>query len=243
MDGINVFFLPFAGGSKYSYSTFTRDVPDIINVIPLDLPGRGSRYSETLVPDAELLAEDILEQIKDQLDKPYAIYGHSMGSLIGYILCRKLEEGGYNMPMHLFFTGCVAPSTIARERKRHLLPKQEFLNDLRMLGGSPDEILENEILMEFFEPIIRSDFQAIETFVYKERPPMDVPITIINGDLEYRVPPQVLGWQKETHRKMEFSRLPGTHFFIFGHEQELLEMIAAKLMRAPSEEPAFRHAG
>jgi surfactin synthase thioesterase subunit len=239
MMNINVFFLPFAGGSKYSYNHFVSNAPDYINVIPLELPGRGARYGENLETDANVMVDDLITQMQGLLDMPYAIYGHSMGSLLGYLVTRRLRQQNLPLPKQLIFTGCVAPCTAGRLRKRHLLPKEEFLTELRTLGGSPDEILENESLMQFFEPIIRADFQAIETYRYEETEPLYIPITIVNGDEEIRVNDDVWGWQKESIYQIDARNLPGRHFFIFDHCLEILELIGEKLLG----KRALQHAG
>jgi surfactin synthase thioesterase subunit len=239
MMSINVFFLPFAGGSKYSYNHFVSNAPDYMNVIPLELPGRGGRYCEDLETNANALVDDVIAQMQDLLETPYAIYGHSMGSLLGYLVTRRLQERNLPLPKQLIFTGCVAPCTMERLRKRHLLPKEEFLTELRMLGGSPDEILENETLMEFFEPIIRADFQAIETYRYEEAEPMYIPITIVNGDEEVRENEDVHGWQKESVYELDVRILPGRHFFIFDHCLTILDLIGEKLLG----KRALQHAG
>ncbi len=45
---LNVFFLPFAGGNKYSYRDFKEKAPSFINIISLEYPGRGAKK---LIPD------------------------------------------------------------------------------------------------------------------------------------------------------------------------------------------------
>jgi surfactin synthase thioesterase subunit len=229
MNPINVIFLPFAGGSKYSYNGFVECAPDLINVVIVDLPGRGTRYHEPLLTDIERLVDDVYEQIRGYLDQPYAIYGHSMGTLLGYLLTRKLERENHALPLHLFFTGCVGPSLIAQRKLRHRLPKKEFLQELQELGGSPDEILRNEKLMEFFEPILRADFQAIETYVYQRQAPLDVPITVLLGTEDVATPEDGGSWQTETRYPVEVRKLPGKHFFIFDHQPEIMNLVVNKL--------------
>src|SRR5687768_2395386 len=106
MDIINVYCLPFAGGNRYSYQGYVKVAPPFLNIIPIELPGRGSRIKENLVPDLDLMVDDVYAQIKGDLDQPYAIYGHSMGGLLTYLLTKKIRENGHPAPLHLFLTGC-----------------------------------------------------------------------------------------------------------------------------------------
>ena len=73
MKQITVYCLPFAGGSKYSYRGYVKSAPPFLNIVPLEIPGRGARSNEKAMTRLELVAEDIFNQIKNDLDKPYAI--------------------------------------------------------------------------------------------------------------------------------------------------------------------------
>lgn len=229
MNRINLYCLPFAGGSKYSYKDYVSAAPDFINVVPIELPGRGSRYKEPLLTDAAGMVDDVYGQIKDMLGTPYAIYGHSMGAVLGYLLARRILEEGMNPPEHLFLTGCRGPSVQRKDPLRHLLSKEEFIQELKNLGGCPDEILNDDDLMNFFEPILRADFQAVETLDYRPQEPIHIPINVMTGISERTTYQEAMEWQKETTAKVEGHRFPGKHFFIFNYPKEILEIIARKL--------------
>lgn len=230
MIKINLFCLPFAGGSKYSYKGYAHHAPKHINVHTFELPGRGSRIREELLTDMEEIVEDIFSQMEHLLmDKAYAIYGHSMGTLIGYLLVKRISKTNLPMPLHLFFTGRGGPSIEPELPFRYTLPKNDFIKKIRDLGGSPDEILNDNDLMEFFEPILRADFQAIETYVHKESTPFPVPITAIIGVEESTTYEQAKAWQKETSEKLDIRQFPGKHFFIFDYEHEVMKIIEKKI--------------
>ncbi|MFZ6011897.1 MAG: thioesterase II family protein [Bacteroidota bacterium] len=231
MTKINLFCLPFAGGSLYSYRGYIENAPEHVNVVPLDLPGRGTRVRETLLTNIHDMVNDIYGQIKNRLNEPYAIYGHSMGSLIGYLLTKKIIKNGQNAPEYLILTGCIGPSLAEfnHDVPKHDLPKPEFIQKLKELGGSPDEVLENEQLLNFFEAIIRADFQATENYRYEESEPLNVPILVIIGLEERATYEQALAWQKETTEPIEVIQMTGKHFFIFDHVVEIMDIISKRL--------------
>ncbi len=229
--GLNIFCLPFAGGNKYSYRDYKEKSPSSINFISLEYPGRGARIREPLISDTSALVEDLYRSIAELVDKDqYAIYGHSLGGLISYLLSRKLVENGHRPPVHLFVTGTTGPSSTSRtEKKRHLLPKQEFIQELKDLQGMPDEILNNDELLEYYEPILRSDFKASENYIYKSCEPFDIPITVITGSEEDMEEEDIKLWQKETKQIVHFKSFPGGHFFIYNHAREIVQIITNKL--------------
>src|SRR5690606_40893251 len=97
---------------------------------------------------------------------PYAIYGHSLGSLLTYLVTIRIIREGLNKPVHLFVSGRGGPSIPRKEPPTSELPRPAFINKLRELGGFPDDLLNDEDVMNFFEPILRSDFRGVETYQY-----------------------------------------------------------------------------
>lgn len=223
---MKIFCLPFAGASKYSYRGYMKMAPESITLVPVELPGRGSRSQETLLRDIDVMVLDIFEQIKHQLAAPYAIYGHSMGGLIGLELARKISYEGHPRPAHLFFSGCTAPSLKRNSTGHSQLPQTDFFRILDEYGGCPDELLANHDLMCFFEPILRADFQAVESYRYQKKPVLDIPIDVYLGTGEKITYEDGIKWQEETTEKVHVRQFPGKHFFIFGHEQQLMNLIA-----------------
>ncbi|MBD0284698.1 MAG: thioesterase [Flavisolibacter sp.] len=228
---ITVYCLPFAGGNKYSYREYMEKAPSFIKFVPLEYPGRGTRIKEPLVSDVHEIVDDLYQQISYQVDYvQYAIYGHSLGGLVAYLLTLKLRQRHHKAPLHLFITGTEGPSAPSRkEKKRYLMDKEEFVEEIRTLSGMPEEILQNDEMLHFLEPILRNDFRASEEYIYEDHAPLNIPITVITGTEEDVELPDVRLWQKETTHKVDFKQLPGNHFFIFEHAHVILEIMAKKL--------------
>lgn len=228
---VNVFCLPFAGGNKYSYREFKNRAPSFLNFISLEYPGRGGRIKEPLLSSASALVDDLYKQVENIVDVgDYAIYGHSLGGLMTYLITRKLIENGHRQPLHLFITGTTGPSSLSRiERKRHLLPHAEFIQELKDLKGMPDEILQSDEMLEYCEPILRSDFMASEKYVHEESSPLDIPITVITGSEEDMENSDIALWQNETTLPVDFKKFPGNHFFIYQNVQPIIQIISNKI--------------
>lgn len=230
MQSIKLFCLPFAGGNKYSYRAFEKIVPRRIQVIPLEYPGRGARMTEELVTDIHALTNDLYDQVVPLITGGYAIYGHSMGGLLGWLLTRKLINANHLPPIHLFVTGTMGPAAESRgERKRYEMSHSDFIAEIRELKGSPDEILSNPELLNYFEPILRADFRASETYRYDGTGPLHIPITVVTGAEENLSESDIRLWQKESVFEVNFVKLSGNHFFIFDHTEQIVELITKQL--------------
>ncbi|MBC9934896.1 thioesterase II family protein [Chitinophaga qingshengii] len=224
---MNLFCFPFAGGGKHSYNGYKEYAPADLYLWPLELPGRGARVAEPLITDIHLMAEDLWQQLKHQIRSPYAFYGHSMGSLLAYLVVHKIIGAGLTPPRYLFLTGCKAPSLREpKENKTHLLPGGEFWKKVVTMDGLPEPVLKDQTFITFFEPILRADFQAVETFTYNPLPPFNIPMMIVTGTEEDISMEEMKAWEQETTASVVTKQLPGKHFFILKHEREIMQMIS-----------------
>ncbi len=225
-----LFCLPFAGGSSYAYNGFKECEKQGVTVVPIELPGRGKRINEHLLFTIDSMVTDIMNQISGDLSSPYAIYGHSMGTLIGYLLTKEIIRRDLPQPRHLFFSGSAGPSFDDGAPARHLLPQQDFIAELKKLGGIPEEIYSSPEMMLFFEPMLRADFQAVETYEHSQTPPFHIPITCMIG-LEEKISLQdASSWEKETTSRVIVRQFPGNHFFIFDNEQIIMQLVTKTLL-------------
>lgn len=232
-----LFLLHFAGGSCYSFEFLKRIISSDIDFIPLEIPGRGKRFGETLLKNKELVILDYFNQIKKiRNNQPYIIYGHSMGASIGLDLTKKMEDFN-DPPYHLIVSGNPGPGIKEfegeKEKKRYLMNDGEFKEELRKLGGVPEEIFENEDLYEFFDPIMRADFEVLEkeedtkiNFV------IETSIYALMGSDE-RHKDNIQNWNKFTAGKFQFQILNGDHFFINDHPEYLAKILESSLRNSP----------
>jgi len=81
---------------------FKKHLPEFINLKPIELPGRGKRIKEPLLTNLDLMTEDVLRTLQDDgLIQPYAIFGHSMGAYLGYLVTQRLTQANLPLPLHL----------------------------------------------------------------------------------------------------------------------------------------------
>jgi surfactin synthase thioesterase subunit len=226
---MTLFCLPFAGGNSYSYRKFEHELPDWITVMAFDLPGHGKRLKEPLLANFERMTADIFHQIQDRLNGPYALYGHSMGTLLGYLLCKRIAQTSLAQPFHLFVSGRQGPSVESKEQDWYLLPKDVFIRKLLEYGGIPQEVAAEGDLMDLFVPILKADFQAVSEYRYEEAVPLTIPVTVMVGTDEGITYEEALQWQRITTQSVTVKQFSGNHFFIFDHVPEISRMIVQTL--------------
>ncbi|MBF0439412.1 MAG: thioesterase [Magnetococcales bacterium] len=227
---MQLFCISYAGGNAYAYLGLTKHLDPDIQLLPLETPGRGRRGREPLLNTISALTTDLLSQMREKIHGPYAIFGHSLGAHLGNLVIRRLIHENQTLPRHLFVSGAAGPSRPRSAALIHSLPKEAFLAEVGKYGGLPKEILAHQELIDYFEPILRADFQAIETHVHQPAPPMNLPITAMTGSQDAIVTlDQIQLWQKETLHPLTIERFPGDHFFIFEQWPRIGEIISETL--------------
>ncbi|MBM9509325.1 thioesterase II family protein [Actinacidiphila acididurans] len=227
---IRLFCLPYAGGSAAAYRDWPALAPADIQVCPVELPGRGGRFGEPPFLRMRPLAGALAAAIAPYLDRPFAVFGHSMGGLLGFELTRTLRRRGLPLPAHLFVSATAAPGTPRARPPIHGAPDAEVVAELRRLGGTPREVLEDGELMALTLPTIRADFSALETYEYLPEPPLPVPVTVLGGTDDPLVPVRDLdGWRGQSAAGARLRVLPGGHFYVHSAAAEVMSVVAAAL--------------
>jgi surfactin synthase thioesterase subunit len=225
---INLFCFPFAGGGAISYRGLGNRF-DGVSVSTLELPGRGTRFSEPLLYELDHIVDDLCERIRCRLDNSYAFFGHSMGATVAYALTKRIIEEGLPQPRILFLSGSRGPS-VSRNEQRHLLPRPEFFEMLMKLGGCPEEILNERELMELYEPVLRADFAVIDNYRHRQTPPLNMPIIVFNGVDDSVSADEAREWQRESTQLIRYFEFPGDHFFIFRHWESMRRIFSEHLV-------------
>jgi len=223
---MQLFCLHFAGGSCYSFDFLKNIINQEIEFIGLELPGRGRRIEEELIYQMSSAIDDYVEQIKSyRNNSPYIILGHSMGAVLGFNVVCKLESIG-DPPIHLILSGNSGPGIFNKVTKKYKLGKEAFKKELRKLGGIPEEILNNNELYNFFEPIIRADFRILEDRIYniEEFLKIETPIYALMGNREEHYK-EISNWSNFTSGKFQGKILEGDHFFIYTHAKKIASIV------------------
>ena len=232
MQQPQLFLIPFAGGNCYSFN-FLMPYLNNYAVVPLELPGRGRRIKEGLLKEFDQAAEDIYQQIlAKQTSSLFLIYGHSLGTGLGLRVANMLEKVNRS-PAFLVFTGNPGPG-VRDPKQRYLLEKYAFMDEIKKLGGLPDELRSNDEFIDFIEPVFRADFELAERNMLENEPAVDVPIYAVMGDLE-KDATHISNWKRFTRASFQFEILSGDHFFIYKHPDRIATILqhSLKSIRIP----------
>ncbi|RED85337.1 thioesterase II family protein [Cohnella phaseoli] len=222
-----MFIFHYAGGSSSAFRHWAAHRRPVA-CIPVELPGRGTRVSESCLEHIDELMERLLPELAAAIaDAPFYLYGHSMGAAIAFeAACRLRSEWGLR-PEKLFVAGRHAPHRPDPSSFRIEMGDDALIAELRRLNGTPQEVLDNEELLRFLLPTIRSDYRLHESCRYRGQK-LDVPLVAHAGKLDFEAGPETMAhWRDATDKAFELKAFEGDHFFV----QRLGEDYVSELLR------------
>ncbi len=212
------------------FASWTVAAGSRLEICPIHLPGRESRMAEPAFTSTDTLVPALVDRLTPHLDRPYSLFGHSMGALIAYETTRELRRRGLPSPIRFFASGFRAPHLPERFPNRRALDDRAFIAHLRALAGTPDEVVDDEEMMALLLPTLRADVTLCETYVHRSDDPLDVPLTVFGGADDPRVSSDELdGWRRHTRAAMDLRIFPGHHFFLKSHRAAVVAAIAERL--------------
>lgn len=226
---VKLFCLPYAGSSTTVYSRWKPYIQEHIELCPLELSGRGNRFKEPLYSDFEDAIEDMYNLLCNNLDtENYAIFGHSLGSLLAYELSYMLAERKKTSPKHIFVSGSHPPYTIRENRNLHKLPDDKFMEEVYKYGGTPRELLSNNKLLSIFLPILKCDYRVFETYNRNtlRKHKLKSNITSFNGIEDKNINREdIVFWKECISGSYEGHLFEGGHFFINNNIHKIVNII------------------
>ncbi len=224
---LRLFCLPFAGGGASIFRAWGRALSPAIEVCPIQLPGRENRFREPAHTDVLPLAEILASQIQLYADKPFVLFGHSMGALLAFELTKILQRQNAPLPLMLFLSAHRAAHLPPRRTPMHALPDEEFIEKLRRFGGFPDEILEHQELLDFLLPTLRADLTLCDSYRYVPDASLNCPLQLYAGRQDTEVSPEEIeAWNEHTTQAASLHVFPGGHFFLRSDADALMQAIA-----------------
>jgi surfactin synthase thioesterase subunit len=205
---------PCAGGGPSMFRPLSRLVPDDIELLAACLPGREARLREAPATNLLALAAQFTADIAAHVDGPYLIFGHSMGAMLAYEVCKWLQlTGKAPLPGTLTVSACVSPD-LPRETNVIGQSDQRLSERLASLGGIPPEAARDPDLMRMVLPITRADLEMVEVYTPRRGAPLDVDLMVVRGTEDHVArAEQMAAWPAVARRSVSHVRAGG-HFYL-----------------------------
>jgi surfactin synthase thioesterase subunit len=221
--------LAYAGGSASYFVPVARALAPAIDVLAVQYPGRQDRYRQPCLTSMEELADRVTEIVAPVIDRPMAIFGHSMGASLGYEIARRLTDRGID-PELLVVSGRRAPSAV-RDERFHEKSDDEFIAEIGRLGGTETALLADPEVRAMVLPAVRADYRLAELYRHTPGTEPRCPVLALVGDADPKADiDEVRRWADHSDGPFELEVFPGGHFYLNGAVPRVLEHIRSRLL-------------
>jgi medium-chain acyl-[acyl-carrier-protein] hydrolase len=213
---LRIICFPGAGAGGAAFRDWW-DWPDTdIEICSVQLPGRESRIHEPPISTFPELTPVIAASLQPWIGQPYIFLGHSLGAWIAFEVARELRRLSRPGPRHLFVAAAAAPHLPWPHPPIRELSDHELLNAVdRRYHSIPLQVFEDRDLRALVAPGLRADFSLVETYQYRESPPLECPISVFGGDRDSTVSfAKLEAWRQQTCGNFRVQTLAGDHFVL-----------------------------
>jgi surfactin synthase thioesterase subunit len=225
---VSLLCLPCGGASAAIYARWRLHLPRWIHLVPVELPGRGSRAHESFSCNIDELVEQLCLEHARVLETPYALFGHSMGGLLAYHMARYLQQQGRALPLMLFASASPAPSS-GNWKFSACRGDEALLRDLHRYGGTPDDVLESPEMLRMALDALAADYVLCSSFEYRGPAHLPIPLRIFGGRDDEVRQEQLAAWRRETTGSFSLHWFDGGHFYLRPHEKQVVRLIEQQL--------------
>jgi surfactin synthase thioesterase subunit len=227
---LRLFCFPFAGGSASVFQRWA-DFGPSVEVLNVQYPGRETRFQERPLNRLSTLVEMLGPVMLPLLDRPFAFLGYSLGTVVSLHLAYWLRRAGAPAPQGLVMAAGTPPK-LCRPLGIHTLPDEGLIAELRRYGAAPPQVLANRELMTLLLPMVRADFEMLDTYAQPDEAPLSVPLAVWGGTEDPHPSPQTLEtWRDYTTQDFTLQLIPGGHFFMLSAGEALREAVERTLIR------------
>ncbi|HEX3883789.1 MAG TPA: alpha/beta fold hydrolase [Stellaceae bacterium] len=220
-----LFCFAHAGGGASFFRPWAAALPGHVELCAIQLPGRERRFAESCFDALDPLLDALMPALTPLLDRPFALFGHSLGALVAFEVARRLEAAG-TLPQGLAASAFRAPH-LPPERALSGLPDAEFVAEIAALGGTPVELLSDPELLETILPALRADFAIAERYRFAAGPKLTVPVAAMGGGADPWVSPAALGgWATHAGAGFRLRLFRGGHFYLVEERDAVIAELA-----------------
>lgn len=227
-----LFFFPHAGGSAKSYSSFKRFLPKELKVVPMELSGRFTRPSEPLLDNVQDCVADLIEKHSELLSEEYALFGHSMGTVLVTEFVKQTKAKGLHQPCHIFLSGKNPPDEdVHCFENVNTASDEEIVSFFTANSLSSNAPVVDEELMRILNRILCTDVRMAESYAASpDEVKFDCDITVFYGTEDPLMKNvDMSSWSRFTEGKCRLYPFAGDHFYFQQHKEEICSIIKKQL--------------
>lgn len=207
---------PFGGGSGYSFAGLIDEIDKDTEIIVINPPGHlfnEGKPLESIESMAYLYSKELRSFLKDNC----LLFGHSIGGLVAYEICKDLEKQIHFKRM--IISSVNPPHCVMDDVDLHAeMDTPTLIKKCAELGGIPMIFKEEPELLEMFIAGLRADLKSLEKYSSEKRKnteKLKTSASVLYSDKDYIVDASKLQEWKYYLDCSDFVKFSGDHFYLF----------------------------
>lgn len=212
----NFYCFPHAGSGASVYAGWGKTVSKLFGYYPIQYPMRENRMAEKMPETIRELADMIVEEnIEAFSEKSCIFFGQCLGALIAFETSLALERRSVNIPSLIIAAGCPSPGTSFSAELTENAENNEVAEYFIRLGYISRELAENKMYLDFFMPVLRTDYFLMQNYKAVNGEKVSCPVLTVYGSADTEVNELSLDdWKNYTSAGIIKKKYGGGHFCI-----------------------------
>lgn len=211
---VQLICFPYAGSGASLFYPWVNFLSKDFEVWAFQPPGHEELMDQRLISDLAEMKQYILQKIIPIINRPFILFGHSLGSVLAYETTKELQKRNM-VPISLTVSGRQPPHL---KSKMHLiahLNNEDFIKEVFELNGTPPELMASKDFLEMATPILRADFKLAENYQIKIEEKIKCPVSVLGSTTDKWIDTkEIAEWSKTTEKPCETRIFEGDHFYL-----------------------------
>ncbi len=209
---------PFGGGNGFSFVELANQIDRFDREILMINPPGHLFCDQPPLESIDEMVQLYLSQLRPQLKDQIVLFGHSMGGIVAYEICKALEKE--KKIVRLFISAVNPPHCILEGLDIHSrMSNAQLIKACDQLGGIRGALGSDQDFLDSFANALRADMVALERYQENVTPSekLKTPVTILYSTGDVMTPEKIKEWDRyvDPGRLIQFS---GDHFYLFQPE-------------------------
>jgi amino acid adenylation domain-containing protein len=224
-----IFCFPGMGGAASAHLPLVEHLPEGVELIAIQLPGRAGRKHEPAITDMDVLADEVAAAVLSAASAeagasvPVILYGYSQGAWLTLETAYRLQKRAGTMPIKMVIATALPPTAPLTPGLARLSATTDTwltapLHELKPLfqGVLPDSLLANHELLGDYLSVASDDLLLAQNYKLelagRALDRLEIPIVIVSAKADPIVPEDTMeSWRDLAAGEFVRRSIEGTH--------------------------------